>query len=483
MPLPVITIAQMRDWEKATWASGQTESEVIRRVGKAVARQALGLTRPGDLILILAGRGHNGEDARCAREHLVERRVDVLEVKDPAADLEKLAALLSLGPALIIDGLFGIGLDRPLGPEWVQFIQRVNESGRKVLAVDVPSGLNADTGQPQGAGIRATVTLTVGAPKIGLLQEPAWGWVGRLEVARNVGLSDAPKVPGLQWSQPEDFGEFPSSRPVATHKGSYGHLAIVAGSLGFHGAAVLAARGAQRAQPGLITLYTQESVYFVAAAQLQAVMVSPWQPFTKLPGHYNAILLGPGLASPEVPDELKKAARQLWRDATVPVIVDASALDWLPLDVAPKNALRVITPHPGEAARLLGGNSQQVQANRLQALRNVSKRFANTWVVLKGHETLVGRSSGDVFVNCSGNPHLAQGGSGDVLSGYIAGLLAQPALAANPFMALRYAVWQHGATADYLQAARSNWVIEDLAEALGEQRPTREVAAAGTVIS
>src|SRR6266446_3554796 len=114
MPVPVINIAQMREWEKATWASGQTESAVIRRVGQLVARQALRLTKPQDSILILAGKGHNGEDARSAREHLADRRVEVMDVNDPAGDLPKLDAALSLNPELIVDGLFGIGIDRPL---------------------------------------------------------------------------------------------------------------------------------------------------------------------------------------------------------------------------------------------------------------------------------------------------------------------------------------------------------------------------------
>src|SRR5438128_12227763 len=122
MPLPVISIAQMREWEKATWASSQTEAEVISRVGQCVAASALRLTRAGELIVVLAGKGHNGEDARCAREHLPERRGDILEVKDPQADRSKLEGLLSLKPALLIDGLFGIGINRPLRPEWVQFI-------------------------------------------------------------------------------------------------------------------------------------------------------------------------------------------------------------------------------------------------------------------------------------------------------------------------------------------------------------------------
>src|SRR5436309_2827586 len=205
MSLPVISISQMREWEKATWASGQTEAEVIRRVGKCVARLALQLTKPGELILILAGKGNNGADARAAYEHLAERRVDVLDVKDPQTESGKLDQLLSLRPALIIDGLFGIGINRPLSSEWTAFIQRVNDARAQVLAVDAPSGLNADTGEPQGAAIQATITLTVGAPKQGLLRASAWPFVGRLEIAKEVGLLPCPLTSELQWTLPEDF--------------------------------------------------------------------------------------------------------------------------------------------------------------------------------------------------------------------------------------------------------------------------------------
>ena len=232
MPAPVISIAQMRDWERATWAAGQEQAEVIRRVGRAVARRVMQLTQADDLVVILAGKGHNGDDARCAREHLADRRVEVLEVTETAADLGKLEALLKSLPALVVDGLFGIGLDRPLGPGWVSFIERVNAARLPVLAVDVPSGLNADTGEPQGAAIRAAVTLTVGAPKVGLLQEVAWPFVGRLEVAADVGLVPCPHQSELLWTLPEDFAGFPPARAAAAHKGTYGHLAIVAGSLG-----------------------------------------------------------------------------------------------------------------------------------------------------------------------------------------------------------------------------------------------------------
>src|SRR5579859_2230911 len=467
MPVPVVNIDQMRGWEKATWAAGQTEAAVIRRVGGKIAELASRRTRPGDAILILAGKGHNGDDARAARKQLHDRRVETLDISVPESDLPKLEAALRSRPALIIDGLFGIGLNRPLDAGWKKLISAVNQSRIPVLAVDVPSGLNADTGQPQGAAIEAVITLTVGAPKIGMLQQSAWPFVGRLEVAEDVGLIPCPLKGELNWTLPNDFTGFPPRRGIDGHKGSYGHLAIIAGSFGFHGAAVLAARAAQHAQPGLITLFTQEAVYRPVAEQLQAVMVNIWKPETKLPESTSALLIGPGLAAPEITEVMKTPTQKLWRDTKLPMIVDASALDWLVPHILPKNRIRVVTPHPGEAARMLRKTVQQVQANRLQAVSRISRGFGNCWVVLKGHQTLVGRSTGEIFVNSSGNPHLAQGGSGDVLAGFIAGLLAQPALQADVGKTLRYAVWQHGAAADALQAARTNWVVEDLVAELG----------------
>lgn len=470
MSVPVISIAQMREWESITWATGQTEAEVIRRVGIRVAQIARQLTRSDDTILLLAGKGHNGDDVRAASEHLPERDAVLLEVASPQADFPKLEAALSRRPNLIIDGLFGIGLNRPLDPAWIKFIERINQAKLRVLSVDVPSGLNADTGELHGAAIEASVTLTVGAPKQGMLRHTAWPFVGRLEVAADVGLKACPHGGELQWTLPEDFSGFPPRRPVAAHKGSFGQLAIVAGSLGYHGAAVLAARGAQRAQPGLITLFTQEPVFHPVAAQLQSVMVKPWQRADRLPGEFSAILIGPGLAAPDLPDEMKSMTRRLWRASPQPIIVDASALDWLPSDTTPQTGLRVVTPHPGEVARLLKISALEVQADRLQALRELSRSFGDCWVVLKGHQTLIGRSAGEVFVNPSGNPHLAQGGSGDVLAGFLGGLLAQPALQTDPGRTLRYGVWQHGAAADALEAARGSWIVEELAEQLGNGR-------------
>jgi ADP-dependent NAD(P)H-hydrate dehydratase / NAD(P)H-hydrate epimerase len=494
MPIPVLNLAQMREWESATWATGQTEAEVIRRVGKKIARRARKLTRSDDGILILAGKGHNGDDARAAVEHLESRRVEVLDVTNPETALAEFlrrtgnapgsAGILPAGrpaiesrrqdagtPALIIDGLFGIGLNRPLDNGWKDLIAAVNASKIPVLSVDVPSGLNADTGEHFGAAIEAAVTLTVGAPKTGMLAQAAWPFVGRLEIAGDVGLVPCPLSGELNWTLLEDFEDFPPRRAVAGHKGTFGHLAIIAGSLGYHGAAVLAARAAQRAQPGLVTLFTQEDVYLASASQLQSVMVKLWAPEIQLLEAASAVLLGPGLAALELTDQMKGIVRRLWRDWQLPLVVDATALDWLGAHSSmTRNVIRVVTPHPGEAARMLNSTVAWVQADRPRAVRELSRRYGNCWVVLKGHETLIGRSEGKIFVNPTGNPHLAQGGSGDALAGFLAGLLAQPALQADVETTIRYAVWQHGAAADELQAKRANWVVEDLVTELGNAR-------------
>lgn len=466
MPVPVISIAQMREWEQATWSSGISEFEVIRRVGRELASHAVGLTQPGDRILVLAGKGNNGADARNGLDALDERRVELLNVHDLESAFVELEKQLALRPALIIDGLFGIGINRPLNAPWIHFIERINAAALPVLAVDIPSGLNADSGEPQGAAINAFVTVTVGAAKTGLLKPAAWPYVGELRVANEVGLIPCPIASDLNWTMVDDFADFPPRRPAAGHKGSFGHLAIVAGSMGYHGAAVLAARGAQRAQPGLITLLPHESAYAACAAQLQAAMVQPWSKEMNF-SSFSAILAGPGLASPNLTEDLKRTVQELWKKTPLPMIVDASALNWLEPGGTPDNAIRVITPHPGEAARLLKKTSAEIQADRPLAVRELSRQFGNCWVVLKGHQTLVGRSNGQLFVNSSGNPFLAQGGAGDVLAGYVAGLLAQPALQSEALKTIRFAVWQHGATADALQAARSGWTIEDLATALG----------------
>lgn len=468
MPVPVLNITQIRQWEQATWATGKSETEVIEQVGRCLARRALAWTRSGDRLLILAGKGHNGDDARCARPHLTDREVVLVEVADPAAALAEIEDELARRPVLVIDGLFGIGLNRPLSEPWVKLIEQVNRAKLRVLAVDVPSGLDADSGTPFGAAIEAAITLTLGAPKTGLLATAAAPFVGRLEVEPEIGLVPCPVDGELRWVLPEDLAGWPPRRQSATHKGSFGHAVLVAGSLGFHGAAVLAARGAQRARPGLITLLTSERAYVPVAAQLQAVMVRPVPGTLDYPEDLTGLLFGPGLAGPEAAAVVKTALVPVWRTLPCPVIVDASALDVLAARQAgARDAIRVVTPHPGEAARMLRITAAQVQQDRLATLRRVSSQYGDCWVVLKGHQTLIGRSEGPVSVNSSGNPGLAQGGSGDILAGYLTGLLAQPELQQDPLRTLTAAVWHHGAAADRLASRRNNWIPEELVEELG----------------
>ncbi|MCP5519204.1 MAG: NAD(P)H-hydrate dehydratase [Verrucomicrobiales bacterium] len=468
MPVPVVTIEQMRRWEQATWATGGAEREVIEQVGRLVALRARELTRPQDRILILAGKGHNGDDARCARPHLEDRRAELLEIQDPAAALGLVEQGLARAPDLIIDGLFGIGLNRPLDAAWTRLIDTINRARRRVLAVDVPSGLQAETGEVLGAAIQAERTLTLAAPKVGLLRTEAAAHVGRLEVAPEIGLAPCPFDGELQWVLPGDFAGCPPTRPVVSHKGSYGHAAILAGWPGYHGAAVLAARGAQRAQPGLITLLVEREIYAPVAAQLQAVMVRALAGAVELPEGATGILVGPGLAGPAAAERFRAALTTLWRGERAPLVVDASALEWLTSGPGKSEALRVITPHPGEAARLLRTNAEKLQSDRLGALRRLSAIYGDAWVVLKGHQTLVGRSEGPVWVNSSGNPHLAQGGSGDILAGFLVGLLAQPERQTDPGRTIAQAVWQHGAAADALTTRRRNWIPEDLIESIGD---------------
>jgi hydroxyethylthiazole kinase-like uncharacterized protein yjeF len=297
MSVPVISVAQMRQWEQTSWDAGRSQIEVINLAGAAVARAASKLTRDKDCIVILAGKGHNGDDARCAQPHLKSREVHVLNVENPEPDMERLQALLSNRPALVIDGLFGIGLNRPLDTAWAQFIERLNRTNSTVLAVDVPSGLNADSGEPQNIAVCAHTTITLGAPKRGLLLPVSYPFVGRLEVASHIGLAPFPFTEELQWSETEDFTSYPPPRRVDGHKGSFGHVAIFAGSEGYHGAAVMAARGALRARPGLVSVFCERHVYTPIASLLQAAMVHTFAQPLRLPPSCTAVVICPGLGA------------------------------------------------------------------------------------------------------------------------------------------------------------------------------------------
>jgi hydroxyethylthiazole kinase-like uncharacterized protein yjeF len=477
MPEPIVSVAAMRVREERTWAAGVSRESVIRRAGVAVSRVALGLTNTNDPVLVLAGPGQNGGDAVVAEQHLGDRDSVLARCAERGGiELARqwLAEHRGNPRALVIDGLFGIGLARPLEGAWRELIEAVNASQLRVVAVDVPSGIDADTGEVKGAAIHATVTVTLGSVKQGLLRQAAAPCVGRIELAHDIGLVPIEDPSELLWVMPSDFADYPPRRGAGAHKGNFGHVAVIAGSVGYHGAGVLAARGALRARPGLVTVFTDEACYIPVAAQLQAAMVHPWKGERIDDSALTTIVAGPGLASPRLSPTAREEISRLWREAPCPMIADASALDWLPIgDLGERAGLRVLTPHPGEAGRLLGVPANEVQSDRFRATRRLADLAGEgrLQVVLKGQHTIVGASRGPLHVNSSGNPGLAQGGTGDFLAGFLGGLLAQPGLRGDPQLALRYGVWRHGVAGDELEARGGSWTSEDLDEAMRVGNP------------
>jgi NAD(P)H-hydrate epimerase len=465
MPQPVISVAQMREWEERTWASGVSAESVMKNAGEAVAKRAGDLAEPDEpLILFLIGKGNNGGDARIAAEVFTSEdvicRIQKLEVHDGTETLPDLSDV-----SLVVDGLFGIGLNRDLSVDWRDFISKLNDATQllriPVLAVDVPSGLDADTGQPRGAAVRADYTLTFGAPKTGLILECASEYVGQLEVAAEIGLIDPPSLGEFRWIDADDFKRFAPKRAASAHKGTFGHVGIIAGSTGYHGAAVLAARAAACSGVGMVSVFT--SAYAPVAAQLQTAMVHPWdENVIRTLSACTAVVIGPGLAGPDVPESLRQVAVNLWRESENPIVVDANALEWIANESIPENAVRVVTPHPGEAARLLETTAGNIQSDRVQAMRKVSAICGGAITVLKGRHTLIGAFEGPVSINGTGNPYLARGGSGDVLAGNLGGWLARKDLDYVPLNVIAQAVWRHGAAADYLSSIGLIWDLDGL---------------------
>ena len=465
MPLPVISVSQMRDWEERTWRSGVTEKSVMQLAGESLAARILQLTAPGQLVLLLAGKGNNGEDTRIAADCLPGRSITLLSIDCADESFSNLAKCLKKHPALIVDGLFGIGLNRNLDDKWVELIRAVNGSGSQILAVDCPSGLNSDTGLPMGAGVRANSTLTFGAPKTGLIGGAAADYVGSLVVEPDIGLIGVRPESEYYWLIDADMCGMTPLRSPTSHKGSFGHAGLVVGSTGYHGAALFAARSSLRARPGLVSVFTH--AYLPVACQIQSVMVHPWgKDCIDALSKSTSILIGPGLAGSDVEETTRQVTRNLWRESANPIIVDASALDWLRDIKVEVDAPRIITPHPGEAARLLNCSVKSVQEDRIESARELARVYEST-VVLKGRHTIIAQKEGPIMINSTGNSDLAQGGSGDVLAGYIAGILAQPLFQDKVIQGVAYSVWKHGKAAERLSQKIENWGMDQLIEEIG----------------
>jgi len=359
----------------------------------------------------------------------------------------------------IVDAILGTGLKSEVRGLYRKIIEAVNTLSIPVLAVDVPSGLDAGTGKVLGAAIEATATATFGYPKIGQLIEPGADHVGRLSVV-DIGIPPVVAASSsiMRWWLDEDLaGKWLKPRRPDTHKGRAGHVGVLSGSRGKTGAATLISEGAGRVGAGLVTLFIPSSLNPVLEVKLTEAMTYPIretedqtpsdtalsQILSFMEGK-QALAMGPGIS---VHPETAALVKALVRQAPCPMVLDADALTILADDL---ELLRkapfplVLTPHPGEMARLIHGSTRTVQEDRLGVALEFSRDHGVT-LVLKGHRTIIAAPDGRLAINSSGNPAMASGGMGDTLTGMIAGFLGQ---GFDPFEAACLGVYVHGAAAD-----------------------------------
>jgi NAD(P)H-hydrate epimerase len=359
-----------------------------------------------------------------------------------------------------VDGLLGTGLQGEVRSPYRELIEQINACARAfVIAIDIPSGLHADTGEPLGAAVRADLTVTMGLPKMGLLKPAAMDYVGELEVV-DIGIppqfvNETPS--DVELVAPSDIAPLLPRRKRSAHKGDFGHLLVLAGAEGYHGAAVLCAEAAARGGAGLVTLGVPQRIYPVVAAQCREVMVRPFSDTSdgsfalraaeEMPSWFevcDAVALGPGLSQNE---ETKQFVGRILRDCPRPMVVDADGLNALAghaESLAQRESPTILTPHPGEMARLIARTTKEVQWDRWGVARRFAKQTGMT-VVLKGAGTVIASPHGPLWVNMTGGPALAKGGSGDILTGMIGSFLAQ---GFAPLDAARAGVFLHGRAAD-----------------------------------
>lgn len=456
------SVAEVRAIERAALAAAPAGA-LMRRAGAAAADLAARMLPAGGRVLALAGPGNNGGDAMEAATLLAGRgwpvtidfRGSPSALSADAADALRRAqasaaqfgqARVESGWDLVLDGLFGIGLARPIAGELAELVRAVNRLPCPVLALDVPSGLDADTGAivgPDGVAVRASHTLTFIADKPGLHTAEGCDHVGRVDVA---GLNIEPSLfpaPSAWLAGTDLFAANLRPRRQNSHKGSFGDVAILGGAQGMSGAAILAARtaalcGAGRVYAGFLA---EPPAYDPPHPEIMCRRAAD------LDLERACVVAGPGLGSSG------QARSMLSRvlAGTTPLVLDADALNMVAASADLRDALRrrggaLLTPHPLEAARLLGCSAAQVQADRLAAARRLAVDFGAV-VVLKGAGSVTARADGLAAINATGGPALATAGTGDVLAGLCGALLAQGWPAWEAALA---ATWLHGAAADML---------------------------------
>jgi ADP-dependent NAD(P)H-hydrate dehydratase / NAD(P)H-hydrate epimerase len=524
-----LTAEQMREADRLTTERyGIPGLQLMENAGAAVA-DYLSEAFPeltARRIVVLCGKGNNGGDglvvARRLRERNAPPRVFLFaepsELRgDAAANMRRwqdgsgelrvvtsAAEWAGTGGALdeadlVVDALLGTGIKGPVKGLLASVIEDVNtwRSRRKagspsaiqrfVTAVDMPSGLPSENADFAGPVIHADATVTFTAPKIGQLLAPAAGCVGKLFV-RSIGtprdLLDNDATLKIHWLEPGEFRSLPMVRKADANKGSFGHALIVAGSVGKSGAAVLGGRAALRVGAGLVTVATPVEVLPIVAAGMPEMMTAPLlatedgalslrnlvsDRFAQIAENKSVLAIGPGLSTNE---ETQQFIRTVLQKVTLPVILDADGLnafaghsDELP---ARKPELLALTPHPGEMARLMNTTPRDVQARRLETALDAAKQW-NACVILKGFHTILAKPDGRVYVNTTGNAGMATGGTGDVLTGMLAGLTAEFGTK-NWETVLGLGVYLHGLAGDVAAecVGEAPLVASDLIDALPE---------------
>lgn len=475
----LLSVAQMGEADRLAVKGGVPSLALMEAAGRHVAAE-VSKQAPSGEIAILCGPGNNGGDGYAAarllesegRKVRVECYGDPAQLKGDAREMyrrwngktQPISA--ERNGEIVVDALFGAGLSRPLEGDLKDVVESLNASGTPVIAVDVPSGLSGDFGRPLGElCVRARVTVTFFRKKPGHLLMPGRSFCGEthvvdigipnevLEVIRPTRFENEPKLwgPNFPWPKPEG------------HKYSRGHAVVVSGPADATGAARLAARGALRVGAGLVSVASSVDAVSVHAAHLTAIMIKPCNDAAELAAllrdkRLNAVALGPGLGVGAATKDLVSAALQ----SGASIVLDADALTSFADDRRGLFEMlcdrAVLTPHEGEFEHLFPGLLKSSQS-RLEAARAASAE-AKCTVLLKGPDTIIAAPDGRAAINANAPPWLATAGAGDVLAGFVAGLLAQGML---PFEAASAASWLHGEAANYFGAGL---IAEDLPETL-----------------
>ncbi len=464
---------------------------------------------PGKSIYILCGPGNNGGDGMVVARHLSNRGVRVKvfllaeknRIKGDAATNLSIAERLGIGVKevnstqdlkllhqelnhadIIVDALLGIGSTLPLRGLMREVVSLINRCSRHTIAVDLPTGLDADTGEVPGEAIKANFTVTFAYPKRGLYLYPGINYAGKIEVV-DIGISSSLGEEKIRCNLliSSDIQKDLFYRKPSSHKGNFGHLLVIAGSLGMTGAATLTALSALRVGAGLVTLGIPESLNPILEIKLTEVMTLPLpetpqktlssEAFGKIEefsGRCRAMVLGPGIS---VEEETKKLVKMIMGGLDIPLVLDADGINNLVDEISLLQKYRsplIITPHPGEMSRLLETTVKEVQKDRIESTASLA-RETGAIAVLKGAGTIIADKEGNNWINSTGNPGMASGGTGDVLTGIIGGLLVQ---GFSPLLVAQMGVYLHGLAGDLAAQKRGETsltagdVLENLPEAI-----------------